>query len=262
MKDMASKIETGWKKLVSQQAQAKAEPGTTNSKKRKAEVSLSKPTTSTGANLATSSAGPATKKAAVATAVGTKAVRRDSGATQPAVNTTGSASTSTTSASTMKAAQSDSSFFSSKPKAKLPSFKKKPISASGAPDIKSEPGQDPKMTQPQAQPVGNDWNPFTDALKAVRKGSPAVSSLATASPGTQTDKVIPGISAKTGKPKKNVRFKEGTELEMVRWIEKAIYDDDLGGIKVSARHSVSHLQIELILMPFALVATREELERS
>jgi hypothetical protein len=84
-----------------------------------------------------------------------------------------------------------------------------------------------------------DYNPFADALKAVRKGSPAVPA-GTPNPVSMSNTVIgstPGISAKTGKPKKNVRFAADGELEKIKWITKAIYDDDGPNSSVSCSPS-------------------------
>jgi protein phosphatase 1 regulatory subunit 10 len=93
-----------------------------------------------------------------------------------------------------------------------------------------------------------DWDPFADALKSVRKGSPNVKSLqhqpqqlnamtvdprpSDAKDPANTSPSIPGpvaISAKTGKPKKIVRFAGEGELEKVKWIERAVYEDDGSG---------------------------------
>jgi protein phosphatase 1 regulatory subunit 10 len=132
----------------------------------------------------------------------------------------------------VKDVKADASFFSAKPKPKLPSFRRiqKPVepapaqaSTSSASDI--------------AQPM--DWDPFADALKSVRKGSPNVKSQHQPSTNSmaldpRTDGKEPSssgsgpvaISAKTGKPKKIVRFAGEGELEKVKWIERAVYEDD------------------------------------
>jgi protein phosphatase 1 regulatory subunit 10 len=63
----------------------------------------------------------------------------------------------------------------------------------------------------------------------MRKGSPAVPPNPISNSNTITasaSKFAPGISAKTGKPKKNVRFAPDGELEKIKTIERAIYDDD------------------------------------
>ncbi|CAG7848126.1 SubName: Full=Uncharacterized protein {ECO:0000313/EMBL:CCA73556.1} [Serendipita indica DSM 11827] len=174
---------------------------------------------------------PAAKKAVITTASGAKlAVRRDSAgspASTPApsasssatASTSTSASASASGAGPVKGAQSDSSFFS-KPKAKLPSFRKKvPIPTSSTSSTASKDESTPPATM--------DYT-FEDALKAVRKGSPAVGPNPVSSSNTiiASETSVSGISAKTGKPKKSVRFAPDGELEKIRWIEKAIYDGD------------------------------------
>ena len=259
---MAVKIEAGWKKLLAQeQQQAKAEgscrsplsllglassclttgddlesKADVRSKKRKAEAPAgnSKTTSTSNAAQPTSGAGapPATKKAAVATATGTKAVRRDSLNTGPSSTTAAALTGAVSAGASAKPVQSDSSFFSAKPKAKLPSFRKKPVAA--ASNVKTEGEGQNKIAQPQAQ-LPSDYNPFADALKAVRKGSPVVPPVSTPNQanGAGSSEKAPAISTKTGMPKKVVRFRPDGELEMVKFIERAIYDDDIPGGTVS-----------------------------
>jgi len=87
-----------------------------------------------------------------------------------------------------------------------------------------------------------DWDPFADALKSVRKGSPNVKSQSQPSTNSMdVDLRVDGkepsssgsgpgtISAKTGKLKKIVRFASEGELEKVKWIERAVYEDDGSG---------------------------------
>lgn len=109
-------------------------------------------------------------------------------------------------------AKSDSSFFSTKPKPKLPSFRK-----TAAPPVKKEDGTpDPTVAQPSS------FDPFQDALKALGKGR----GNGGASSGVDT--LMATDEAKLrNKKKKSVRFAVGPELEKVRLIEKAIYDDDI-----------------------------------
>lgn len=113
----------------------------------------------------------------------------------------------------------------------MPSFKKKIVPETSA--IKAE-SEDVKIAQPQAQ-LPSDYNPFADALKAVRRGSPVVPPSIPLSKEASSSTVDrkPGISAKTGLPKKVVRFRPDGELEAIRWIERAIYDDDIPGANVS-----------------------------
>ena len=145
-------------------------------------------------------------------------------------------STSTaTAASVVKDVKADASFFSAKPKQKLPSFRRIPKPVEPAPtQVNTAPVSD------VAQPM--DWDPFADALKSVRKGSPNVKSQS--QPSTNSMEVDPrvdgkepstsgsgpvAVSAKTGKPKKIVRFAGEGELEKVKWIERAVYEDDGSG---------------------------------
>lgn len=114
----------------------------------------------------------------------------------------------------VKDAKSDSSFFSTpKPKPKLPSFKK------GAPavQVKREPGAN------VAQPSSVD--PFQEVLKSMtrtRKESPAVSTPPSGAASTPPQTGI----AKNGKKKKSVTWAPENQLESIRLIEKAVYDDD------------------------------------
>jgi hypothetical protein len=215
------------------------------SKKRKAEAPAGKTTATSNISQSASGAGapPPAKKAAVATATGTKAIRRDSLNNGPS-STGASTTVAAAGAVSAKPVQSDSSFFSAKPKAKLPSFRKKPVSiASG---VKTEGEGETKIAQPQAQ-LPSDYNPFADALKAVRKGSPVVPPSSTPNQGTTigSGEKMPAVSAKTGKPKKVVRFRPDGELEMVKFIERAIYDDDIPGGTVSDLLRFHRLVIDL-----------------
>lgn len=115
----------------------------------------------------------------------------------------------------VKDAKSDSSFFSApKPKPKLPSFKKAPPTS-----VKKEP--DPNVAQPSS------INPFEEALKLMaksRKDSPA-----TSTPPPAAISVPPPVSTSvnvSGKQKKTVTWAPEGKLEMVKFIERAIYDDD------------------------------------
>lgn len=111
----------------------------------------------------------------------------------------------------VKDSRSDSSFFSApKPKPKLPSFKKAPV------PVKKE--ADPNVAQPSS------IDPFQEALKSMgkaRKESPAISTLPVAS-------VAPAAAnATTGKIKrKTVTWAPEGQLESIRLIERAVYDDD------------------------------------
>ncbi|KAH0839546.1 hypothetical protein J3R83DRAFT_432 [Lanmaoa asiatica] len=112
----------------------------------------------------------------------------------------------------VKDSRSDSSFFSApKPKPKLPSFKKAPVTAKKEPDTNV------------AQPSSID--PFQEALKSMGKGRKA-------SPAVSTPPSIPAASTPpagntTGKTKrKSVSWAPEGQLESIRLIERAVYDDD------------------------------------
>ncbi|KDQ12714.1 hypothetical protein BOTBODRAFT_34170 [Botryobasidium botryosum FD-172 SS1] len=151
-----------------------------------------------------------------------------------------------------KDAKSDSSFFSApKPKPKLPTFKKV---------VKKEPlaGADVGVSQP------SNIDPFQEALKSMSRprggqgvgvgagvgagdgassSSGAVStppfgagaSGSAASPAVSGSGVGPGVGAGAGdsvagqkRKRKSVTFAPDDKLEQIKYIEKAIYDDDLG----------------------------------
>lgn len=154
-------------------------------------------------------AAPPAKKAAVGTASSSKP-QSSSAASKPR-----SASTSTPA----KEVKSDTSFFSApKPKPKLPSFKKAPAV--------------PVKKEETAQPSAVD--PFQEALalmKGKRTGSPSgpvpvstptLPSMPNVAPSSSA--VIP--PAKLGKKKKSVTWAPDSELEKVKLIEPAVYDDD------------------------------------
>jgi len=141
---------------------------------------------------------PPLKKSAVGTASSTKPVIVKKETKPPVVPT-------------VKDAKADSSFFSApKPKAKLPSFKKAPAPV----QVKKE---DANVAQPSA------IDPFQDILKSMtkRKESPAVSTP----PGSAGTPPQTGVT-KNGKKRKSVTWAPDSQLESVRLIEKAIYDDD------------------------------------
>ncbi|KAG9051942.1 hypothetical protein FS842_010779 [Serendipita sp. 407] len=217
-KDMASKIKTNWEQLASA-PQSESINSVKTAKKRKDETPAVKTPVAAGSPV-TSGVTPPLKKLALTSASTVKpAVRRDS---ISSTTTPTAAQASSNSSAPVKGAQSDSSFFSAKPKTKLPSFRKKPTTGTGGstpPSVKEE------SAQPNSDP---NYNPFKDALRAMRKGSPQVMPSSTPS---VTPNAGPGvsISAKTGKPKKVVRFAPDGELEKIKWIEKAIYDDDVPG---------------------------------
>jgi protein phosphatase 1 regulatory subunit 10 len=194
------------------------------SKKRKAAEPAGKPGPTKKVALSTGAGSSPTPR----TAKPSNGVKTIPGAKQPSATSTSNA----TAAAVVKDVKADASFFSAKPKPKLPSFRRiqkpvepAPIQASTA------------SVSGVAQPM--DWDPFADALKSVRKGSPNVKSQS--QPGTNSmdvDLRVDGkepstsgsgpaaISAKTGKPKKVVRFAGEGELEKIQWIARAVYEDD------------------------------------
>jgi protein phosphatase 1 regulatory subunit 10 len=123
----------------------------------------------------------------------------------------------------VKDAKSDFSFFSApKPKPKLPSFKKAPPPPAGT-AVKREPGANGAGV---AQPSSID--PFQEALKSMkaRKDSPVVSTPpSTTTPPLVLQHTQTGVT-KNGKRKKSVSWAPEDKLESIRFIEKAIYDDD------------------------------------
>lgn len=111
----------------------------------------------------------------------------------------------------VKDAKSDSGFFSApKPKPKLPSFKKAPVPP-------------PKREENIAQPSSID--PFQEALKLMGKGRKESPAVSTPPPTSANTPPLAGLT-KNGKKKKSVTWPSDDQLELVRLIEKAIYDDD------------------------------------
>ncbi|KAF8450984.1 hypothetical protein L210DRAFT_3470435 [Boletus edulis BED1] len=186
IKDMASNLERKWRLLV-ETATKQAESNPTEDvkiKKRK----LSEPPAAKA---------PPAKKAAVTTAPSSSKVTVKKEAKSVSLP--------------VKDSRSDSSFFSApKPKPKLPSFKKAPVS------VKKEP--DTNVAQPSS------IDPFQEALKSMgkgRKASPVVSTPPVPAAST------PPITYATGKTKrKTVSWAPEGQLESIRLIERAVYDDD------------------------------------
>ena len=170
------------------------------------------------------------------TSAGTRvAVRKDSLNSPITGPPSGAPGTTGTSTSTVpKGAQSDSGFFS-KPKQKLPSFRKKPTGAPTTPTTATASSTGGDGTPPAYS------NPFEDAMKSLRKSSdsPALLPNPVSSGNTIVGGVTtPGISSKTGKPKKKVRF-DDVLLERIKYIERAIYDDDIPGNSVCSLETSS-----------------------
>ncbi|KAI0676705.1 hypothetical protein C8Q78DRAFT_39914 [Trametes maxima] len=209
IKDMASNLERKWRKMLSEQeVPNKAESentGDSKGKKRRADSASSR------------SAPPAKKTAVPAAGSSTpKAVpvKKDA---KPVV----------------KDAKSDSSFFSKpKPtKKEMPSFKKNPAptapsaaSGSTAP-VKKEP--DPNVAQP------SQVDAFQEILKSLGTigGGSSNSTPPPAGPGPTTGPPTGSVAGPTGPPtlgkrKKSVTWAPDSQLEQIKLIERAIYDDD------------------------------------
>lgn len=177
------------------------------SKKRKHGEPPAKGAASIGAGAG---ALPPAKKPAVGTATSTKptTVKKE---TKP-LATAGSTGT------TVKGAGTDTGFFSGpKPKPRLPSFKKAPAPPKTA---------DGDVAQP------SNVDPFQDILKSMKRkdASPAVVTppALAQSPlqGQQQQPSHAGPLGKSGGKKKSVTWAADSELESIRYIERAVYDDD------------------------------------
>lgn len=199
VKDLASNIEAKWRKLVNDASKPRDDEEN-RIKKRKLE------------NPPTAKAAPPAKKPAVAPA----------SANKPATTVVKKVVTAA-----VKDSKADSSFFSSKPKPKLPSFRKTATTAA----VKAE-ESDGAIAQPSS------IDPFAEAVKALHKsGSPAIAaaeaaaaaianSLRESTPSSSS--ATPVSLGKNGKPKKRVSFASDDKLTLVKIIEPAVYDDDVG----------------------------------
>ncbi|KAG1753275.1 hypothetical protein EDB19DRAFT_1668370 [Suillus lakei] len=187
IKDMASNLERRWRQLV-ESAQKQAENTQTEDSKLKKRKPVEQPS---------AKAPPPAKKAAVApTASASKpmVVKKES---RPNI--------------AVKDARSDSSFFSApKPKAKLPSFKKAPAPVKREPDLNV------------AQPSSID--PFQEALKSMGKGRR--DSPATPTPPPASMSITPPLMTSGRTKRKSVTWAPDGQLESIRLIERAVYDDD------------------------------------
>lgn len=120
------------------------------------------------------------------------------------------------------AAKADSSFFSApKPKAKkLPSFSKKPAAPPASASVA------------QASPL----NAFEEALKSMKaRNSPAAPTPPPTGAGSASGSNASAGASGSGRVrrKKSVTWAPDDRLESVRFIEKAVYDDDpvdVGGV--------------------------------
>jgi hypothetical protein len=96
----------------------------------------------------------------------------------------------------------------------LPNFKKAPPPPAAL--VKTEP--DPHVAQPSA------IDPFQEALKSMgkaRRPSPA-----TAAPSNAANAITVSLAMQSSKKKKTVTWAPEGRLELIRLIERAIYDDD------------------------------------
>jgi protein phosphatase 1 regulatory subunit 10 len=123
-----------------------------------------------------------------------------------------------TATTAVKESKSDSSFFSApKQKPKLPSFKKAPVGTTALAATKKDPPAN------VAQPSSTDA--FQEALKDMRARKPSPSA-----PSTSSNNALASSSVLTGakplKKKKSVTWAPDGQLELVKLIERAVYDDD------------------------------------
>lgn len=145
-------------------------------------------------------------------------------------------------------AKSDSSFFS-KPKPRLPSFNKKSLAA-----VKKE--LDSNVAQPSS------YNPFMEIVASMkpRKDSPSTS---TPPPTAPTPTGAPTASrqtsaegASTDKKKKSVTWAPDGQLEAVKLIERAIYDDDPADVSSLPFVSLTYCMLTLDTRTLAHVDTQ------
>lgn len=219
VKDMAANLERKWRnQFVYMQDQVMAvEDDIQDAKPKKRKLPD-----------APSKAGPPTKKSAMSHA----------STSRPPVVVKKEGRLSTTSAvaaTTVKDSKSDSSFFSApKQKPKLPSFKKAPTGPTAPIATKKE------TPANVAQPSSTDA--FQEALKDMaraRKPSPVAPNIS----GNTT--VTPSAvlaDAKPLKKKKSVTWAPDGQLELVKLIERAVYDDDPVDGTPHALHNVRELE--------------------
>ncbi|KAI0276152.1 hypothetical protein BGY98DRAFT_935269 [Russula aff. rugulosa BPL654] len=197
IKDMAANLERKWRNqfvfMQDQVIPADDDAQDTKQKKRKLPDNPSK-------------LGPPTKKSAVSAA----------SSSRPSVIVKKEGKPTATTA--VKESKSDSSFFSApKQKPKLPSFKKAPVGTAASAAAKKEPPAN------VAQPSSTDA--FQEALKDMRARKPSPSA-----PSTTSNNALASSSVLTGvkplKKKKSVTWAPDGQLELVKLIERAVYDDD------------------------------------
>ncbi|KAI6099139.1 hypothetical protein F5141DRAFT_1010544 [Pisolithus sp. B1] len=193
VKDMAANLERKWRQLVEAATKQVENNSTEDTKLKKRK--LNEPPAA--------KALPPMKKAAL------------SSVSAPTVKATVAKKETKPGVPAVKDSRSDSSFFSApKPKPKLPSFKKAPVT------VKKEP--DPNIAQPSS------IDPFQEALKSmgkVRKESPAAPTPPSAASTPSIN--FAATTTAVGKMKrKTVTWAPDSQLESIRLIERAVYDDD------------------------------------
>ncbi|EJD54104.1 hypothetical protein AURDEDRAFT_110720 [Auricularia subglabra TFB-10046 SS5] len=198
IKSVAHELEKSWREIV-RRAEAegmpdhdKAEADTRGRKRKLTEAGAARDA-------------PPAKKAAIASSTAKVIVKKE----------TKAGTTSTT----VVSAKSDSSFFSApKAKPKLPNFKKAPTASTSA-----TAGMSVKPEPTVAQPMSID--PFQDAMKSLNRGrfgSPAQSGTPPSTSVAAASSSLPDANKK----KKRVVFAPEHELRKIKYIERAVYDDD------------------------------------
>jgi protein phosphatase 1 regulatory subunit 10 len=128
----------------------------------------------------------------------------------------------------VKDAKADSSFFSApKPKAKLPTFKK-----AAAMGLTKKEDTTPNSTSNVSQP--SNFDPFQEALKSMKvakRDSPAVSTPPPQSSSSTDNTHTQNLSANL-KKKKSVTWASDGKLESIKFIERAVYDDDPTEVRI------------------------------
>ncbi|KAH9483014.1 hypothetical protein JR316_0005114 [Psilocybe cubensis] len=236
IKDMASNLERRWRTMLNEaegnvgNAKAPENKGNEDAKTKKRKL----------ADGAQPKPSQASKKAAVGSSSASKpqGMKREPNAvassskSSSSSSQSGSSSSGSGAGSSKDAAKADSSFFSApKQKAKLPSFKK-------APPVKKEDSGMGVMGQSTVSATASSsYDAFQEALKSMnrRKDSPAVSTPPSATgSGSGTGPNAgeggsgggqPGLG-KNGKRKKTVTWANDDQLESIKLIERAVYDDD------------------------------------
>ncbi|KAL5488365.1 hypothetical protein ACEPAI_6473 [Sanghuangporus weigelae] len=213
IKDMASNISNKWRNLIEPSSGSSAKEKDSSSKKVPEIEDKTKKR-----KLGDTAPKPPSKVAVVSSGTSTTGTNKAMKVKKEKVVVTA-----------VKDAKADSSFFSTpKPKPKLPSFKKAPVTST------TSAGSGGSNTVADVAQPNND-NPFQQALKEMKgraavaiAASPALNKLdgvngdinALVKPST------PDLVIKNGKKRKSVSWAPEGHLEKVRVIERAVYDDD------------------------------------